>query len=109
MQVDILFGIFLNLYLFLQVWHLVKHHDNDNQKEGERGNKMVSEIYLTRLLATKVSLKIIQIIRKHVFVCKCIKQTIHLLYYSSHYKNLWTTYLKQYSVLLIEAARYHWP
>lgn len=39
----------------LQVWHLVKHHDTDTQKEGERGNKMVSEIYLTRLLATKVS------------------------------------------------------
>lgn len=34
-------------------WHLVKHHDGEN-KEGERGNKMVSEIYLTRLLATKV-------------------------------------------------------
>lgn len=33
---------------------MVKHHDTDTQKEGERGNKMVSEIYLTRLLATKV-------------------------------------------------------
>lgn len=41
----------------MKVWHLVKHHDNDNQKEGERGNKMVSEIYLTRLLATKVRVK----------------------------------------------------
>jgi plexin A len=41
----------------LKVWHLVKHHDNDNQKEGERGNKMVSEIYLTRLLATKGTLQ----------------------------------------------------
>ncbi|XP_044257238.1 plexin A3 [Tribolium madens] len=40
-----------------KVWHLVKHHDNDNQKEGERGNKMVSEIYLTRLLATKGTLQ----------------------------------------------------
>lgn len=38
----------------VKVWHLVKHHDTDAQKEGERGNKMVSEIYLTRLLATKV-------------------------------------------------------
>ena len=26
----------------------------DNQKEGDRSSKMVSEIYLTRLLATKV-------------------------------------------------------
>lgn len=43
------------LNFFFQVWHLVKHHDTDAQKEGERGNKMVSEIYLTRLLATKVS------------------------------------------------------
>lgn len=35
-------------------YHLVKHHDIDlQQKEGERVNKMVSEIYLTRLLATK--------------------------------------------------------
>ncbi|XP_026681797.1 plexin A3-like, partial [Diaphorina citri] len=38
-------------------WHLVKHHDSDNQKEGERSNKMVSEIYLTRLLATKGTLQ----------------------------------------------------
>ena len=37
-------------------WHLVKHHDNDH-KEGDRGNKMVSEIYLTRLLATKGTLQ----------------------------------------------------
>ncbi len=38
-------------------WHLVRHSDQDhhqNGKEGERSNKMVSEIYLTRLLATKV-------------------------------------------------------
>lgn len=41
----------------LKVWHLVKHHDTDTQKEGERGNKMVSEIYLTRLLATKGTLQ----------------------------------------------------
>lgn len=41
----------------LKIWHLVKHHDNDNHKEGERGNKMVSEIYLTRLLATKGTLQ----------------------------------------------------
>ncbi|KAJ1526203.1 hypothetical protein ONE63_009362 [Megalurothrips usitatus] len=41
----------------LKTWHLVKHHDNDAQKEGERGNKMVSEIYLTRLLATKGTLQ----------------------------------------------------
>ncbi|KAH7645133.1 plexin-a-like protein [Dermatophagoides farinae] len=38
-------------------WHLVKHHDADHGKEGERGNKMVSEIYLTRLLATKGTLQ----------------------------------------------------
>jgi len=33
------------------MWHLVRH-DSDNTKD-ERSNKMVSEIYLTRLLATK--------------------------------------------------------
>ncbi|KAF9803702.1 hypothetical protein SFRURICE_012001 [Spodoptera frugiperda] len=38
-------------------WHLVRHHDDDARKEGERGNKMVSEIYLTRLLATKGTLQ----------------------------------------------------
>ncbi|CAG2174047.1 unnamed protein product [Oppiella nova] len=38
-------------------WHLVKHHDNDHSKDGDRGNKMVSEIYLTRLLATKGTLQ----------------------------------------------------
>ncbi|UYV69642.1 PlexA [Cordylochernes scorpioides] len=37
-------------------WHLVKHHDAEH-KEGDRGNKMVSEIYLTRLLATKGTLQ----------------------------------------------------
>ncbi|XP_067122896.1 plexin-A2-like [Centruroides vittatus] len=37
-------------------WHLVKH-DMEPSKEGERGNKMVSEIYLTRLLATKGTLQ----------------------------------------------------
>uniref|UniRef100_A0A1B0D0Z4 Uncharacterized protein n=1 Tax=Phlebotomus papatasi TaxID=29031 RepID=A0A1B0D0Z4_PHLPP len=41
----------------LKYWHLVKHHDTDVQKEGERVNKMVSEIYLTRLLATKGTLQ----------------------------------------------------
>ncbi|XP_055388312.1 plexin-A4 [Condylostylus longicornis] len=41
----------------IKYWHLVKHHDTDLQKEGERVNKMVSEIYLTRLLATKGTLQ----------------------------------------------------
>lgn len=41
----------------MKFWHLVKHHDSDAHKEGERGNKMVSEIYLTRLLATKGTLQ----------------------------------------------------
>jgi hypothetical protein len=40
----------------VKVWHLVKNHDHGDQKEGDRGSKMVSEIYLTRLLATKVTL-----------------------------------------------------
>lgn len=39
----------------VKVWHLVKNHEHGDQKEGDRGSKMVSEIYLTRLLATKVS------------------------------------------------------
>ncbi len=33
-----------------------QNHDHADQREGDRGSKMVSEIYLTRLLATKVSL-----------------------------------------------------
>ncbi|XP_035717435.1 plexin-A4-like isoform X1 [Vespa mandarinia] len=41
----------------MKCWHLVKHHDTDARKEGDRGNKMVSEIYLTRLLATKGTLQ----------------------------------------------------
>ena len=36
-------------------WHLVRH-DSDSQKD-ERTNKLVSEIYLTRLLATKGTLQ----------------------------------------------------
>lgn len=38
-----------------KLWHLVKNHDHMDQREGDRGSKMVSEIYLTRLLATKVN------------------------------------------------------
>ena len=34
------------------MWHLVRH-DSDSAKDSERSNKLVSEIYLTRLLATK--------------------------------------------------------
>ncbi|KAI1890643.1 hypothetical protein AGOR_G00155770 [Albula goreensis] len=41
----------------VRVWHLVKNHDHGDQKEGDRGSKMVSEIYLTRLLATKGTLQ----------------------------------------------------
>lgn len=37
-------------------WHLVRRHDND-YRDGERSGKMVSEIYLTRLLATKGTLQ----------------------------------------------------
>uniref|UniRef100_A0A8C2TVV3 Plexin-A1 n=1 Tax=Coturnix japonica TaxID=93934 RepID=A0A8C2TVV3_COTJA len=40
-----------------KLWHLVKNHDHMDQKEGDRGSKMVSEIYLTRLLATKGTLQ----------------------------------------------------
>jgi len=46
----------------VKVWHLVKNHEHGDQKEGDRGSKMVSEIYLTRLLATKVS---------SVCICQC--------------------------------------
>lgn len=37
-------------------WHLVRHPNND-YRDGERSAKMVSEIYLTRLLATKGTLQ----------------------------------------------------
>ena len=40
----------------IKMWHLVRH-DADNQKDNERTNKLVSEIYLTRLLATKGTLQ----------------------------------------------------
>lgn len=38
-------------------WHLVKHSEHHDHKDGDRGSKMVSEIYLTRLLATKGTLQ----------------------------------------------------
>ncbi|XP_064633300.1 plexin-A4-like isoform X2 [Lineus longissimus] len=41
----------------VKFYHLVKQHDVNDNKEGDRGNKMVSEIYLTRLLATKGTLQ----------------------------------------------------
>ena len=43
------------------MWHLVRHHDHPDvgRKDGgdQRANKMVSEIYLTRLLSTKITLQ----------------------------------------------------
>lgn len=57
-----LFGIFLLLLIIhywsftFQVWHLVRQQESE-QREGERTNKMVSEIYLTRLLSTKLTLQ----------------------------------------------------
>ncbi|KAL5015009.1 hypothetical protein ScPMuIL_009279 [Solemya velum] len=41
----------------IKQYHLVKQHDSETHKEGDRGSKMVSEIYLTRLLATKGTLQ----------------------------------------------------
>ena len=47
----------------VKVWHLVRHHDHGDNRGGkdgsgdQRGNKMVSEIYLTRLLSTKITLQ----------------------------------------------------
>lgn len=38
-------------------WHLVKHAEHNDHKDGDRGSKMMSEIYLTRLLATKGTLQ----------------------------------------------------
>lgn len=38
------------------MWHLVRQQESE-QREGERTNKMVSEIYLTRLLSTKLTLQ----------------------------------------------------
>ncbi|XP_069180066.1 plexin-A4 isoform X2 [Procambarus clarkii] len=40
----------------VKVWHLVRQQESE-QREGERTNKMVSEIYLTRLLSTKLTLQ----------------------------------------------------
>ncbi|KAL8179092.1 UNVERIFIED_CONTAM: Plexin-A2 [Gekko kuhli] len=48
----------------VKVWHLVKNHDHGDQKEGDRGSKMVSEIYLTRLLATKPTLTLVSLFTK---------------------------------------------
>ncbi|RXM33186.1 Histone deacetylase 4 [Acipenser ruthenus] len=40
-----------------KLWHLVKNHEHSDHREGDRGSKMVSKIYLTRLLATKGTLQ----------------------------------------------------
>jgi len=39
---------------YLIIGEQVKPQDCDSQRDCERGNKMVSEVYLTRLLTTKV-------------------------------------------------------
>ncbi|XP_036358669.1 plexin-A1 isoform X4 [Octopus sinensis] len=41
----------------IRKYHLVKQHDSPTHREGDRGSKMVSEIYLTRLLTTKGTLQ----------------------------------------------------
>ncbi|XP_014668016.1 PREDICTED: plexin-A2-like [Priapulus caudatus] len=41
----------------IKYWHLIKPMDSNNEREGERSSKLVSEIYLTRLLATKGTLQ----------------------------------------------------
>ena len=38
----------------LKLWHLVKQSDHDNMKGNEKDHKMMAEIYLPRLLTTKV-------------------------------------------------------
>ncbi|KAH9508125.1 Plexin-A4 [Bulinus truncatus] len=51
-------GPLLNNESDCKVYHLVRHQDVDsNNKEGERGSKLVSEIYLPRLLVTKGTLQ----------------------------------------------------
>lgn len=52
----------------VKVWHLVKNHEHGDQKEGDRGSKMVSEIYLTRLLATKVTFDYRSVLQIYVHV-----------------------------------------
>ncbi|XP_015793671.1 plexin-A2 [Tetranychus urticae] len=39
-----------------KIWHLVRHHDSEQNKD-ERNNRLVTEIYLTRLLSTKGTLQ----------------------------------------------------
>uniref|UniRef100_A0A671R0E5 Plexin A1 n=1 Tax=Sinocyclocheilus anshuiensis TaxID=1608454 RepID=A0A671R0E5_9TELE len=63
-----------------KLWHLVKNHDHPDQREGDRGSKMVSEIYLTRLLATKGTLqKFVDDLFETIFstahrgICVCLK------------------------------------
>lgn len=41
-----------------KVWHLMKHDDNQNQS---RAQKVISEIFLTRLLSTKVRVHLIML------------------------------------------------
>ncbi|CAB4053906.1 PLXNA [Lepeophtheirus salmonis] len=41
----------------LKMWHLVRHDWGDDKDGDNRHNKMVSEIYLTRLLSTKGTLQ----------------------------------------------------
>lgn len=45
----------------MKPWHLVKPHDSPDAQNRDgttkRGNKMMTEIYLTRLLTTKTTLK----------------------------------------------------
>lgn len=48
---------FTSVLLLPQVWHLVRQQETDQREGEQRTNKMVSEIYLTRLLSTKLTLQ----------------------------------------------------
>lgn len=92
----------------VKVWHLVKNHEHGDQKEGDRGSKMVSEIYLTRLLATKVLQHFVLSVST---CCRCVYSVLLTSASCSreHCKNLSMTSLRRCSARFIEEALYPSP
>lgn len=100
-----------------KLWHLVKNHEHSDQREGDRGSKMVSEIYLTRLLATKVLTQLCPPLKTLSFVPKvgtCVSSptlkcsTLPPAVFRGRCRSLWTTSLRRCLAPPTEDLLSHW-
>lgn len=91
------FGEFVKscYYKATDIFSKVKPHDSDPTGDGNRGSKMVSEIYLTRLLATKVSkargTEMFSMVMRELFWCYellCLPVNFNFVFLKNRFKIL---------------------